>query len=78
MRALILAALALPLLLWRWRHDPRRRALALCVLIGLAANAFATGALSKPHQRYGARIAWLLPAAALLLAQPRRETAPPR
>ncbi|UPG72449.1 hypothetical protein MVG78_18505 [Roseomonas gilardii subsp. gilardii] len=79
---LLLAALAMPLLLWRWRHDPRRRALALCVLLGLAANAFATGALSKPHQRYGARIAWLLPAAALLLAQPRRElereAAPPR
>ncbi|MDT8331842.1 hypothetical protein RQ831_12325 [Roseomonas gilardii] len=74
--ALILAALALPILLWRQRHDPRRRALALCVLLGLAANAFATGALSKPHQRYGARIAWLLPAAALILAQPRRETAP--
>lgn len=76
--ALLLAALGLPILLWRHRHDPRRRALALCVLLGLAANAFATGALSKPHQRYGARIAWLLPAAALLLAQPRRDTIPPQ
>ena len=30
------------------------------VLAGLAANAFATGALSGPHDRYQARIAWLV------------------
>ena len=37
------------------------------VLAALLANAFATGALSGPHDRYQARIAWLvlLPASAL-------------
>ena len=44
----------------------------LCVLVGVAANAFATGALSKPHLRYGARIAWLMPFTAALLVLPRR------
>jgi hypothetical protein len=34
--------------------------LALSVVLGVTANAFATGALSAPHDRYGARIAWLL------------------
>ena len=37
-------------------------ALGLIILIwvGVLANAFATGALSKPHYRYQTRIAWLL------------------
>lgn len=41
------------------------RRIALVVLAGLLANAGATGALSGPHDRYQARIAWLvlLPAA---------------
>ncbi|WP_431281576.1 hypothetical protein ACQW02_19495 [Humitalea sp. 24SJ18S-53] len=38
-----------------------------CVLLGILANAAATGALSKPHHRYQARIIWLLPLAAGLL-----------
>ena len=37
------------------------------------ANAFATGALSKPHDRYQARVAWLLLLPPLLYAA-RRET----
>ena len=37
-----------------------------CVLVGVLANAAATGALSGPHDRYQARIAWLLPLAGLL------------
>ena len=49
---------ALPL---GWRRGwPALSALALMVLAGLLANAFATGALSHPHDRYEARIAWLL------------------
>ena len=49
---------ALPL---GWRLGwPALSALALMVLAGLLANAFATGALSHPHDRYEARIAWLL------------------
>ena len=43
------------------------------VLVALGANAFATGALSKPHDRYQARIAWLLLLPPLLYAA-RRET----
>jgi hypothetical protein len=42
------------------------------VLVALVANAAATGGLSGVFPRYQARIAWLLPAAALLLAMPRR------
>jgi hypothetical protein len=34
--------------------------LLVAVLAGVLANAFATGALSKPHYRYQTRIAWLL------------------
>ena len=35
-------------------------ALCLMALLGLAVNAFATGALSRPHYRYQTRIAWIL------------------
>ncbi len=54
-----------------WRRQPAMAALALTVLLGVLANAFATGALSGPHDRYGARIAWLMllaPALAVLNA----------
>jgi hypothetical protein len=65
--ALLLGA-AGTLLAW-WRASGMRPlGLVLCVLVGLGANAVATGALSGPHDRYQARIAWLLPLAALLLA----------
>ena len=43
-----------------WRRWPRLAALSILVLAGVVANAAATGALSGPHDRYGARIAWLL------------------
>ncbi len=49
------------------------RALALMILVGVAANAFATGALSGPFDRYQARIAWILllpPGLALLISVP--------
>jgi hypothetical protein len=39
----------------------------LMLWLGVAANAFATGALSKPHHRYQDRIAWLLVLPPLLL-----------
>jgi hypothetical protein len=42
------------------RHAPRLAALAVVTLVGVLGNAFATGALSGPHDRYQARIAWLL------------------
>ena len=47
------------------------RALAALILVGLLANAVSTGALSGPHDRYQARIAWLsllTPILALLMA----------
>lgn len=70
---------ALPLLgLWfalgRWRAQPAQAAFAVFALCAIAANAFMTGALSGPHDRYGARIAWLAVAAAVLAwAGPRRD-----
>src|SRR5262245_24753169 len=59
-----MAAALLPLLLLAGR---RRRelaplaALAATVLLALLINAFACGALSNPHNRYGARLIWLAP-----------------
>lgn len=58
------------------RRDPRaapRLALVLCILVGVTGNALASGALSGPHDRYQARIAWLLPLGVLLAFAPRRE-----
>ena len=59
-------------------RDTPRAALLAGALLALLANAAATGALSKPHERYQARIVWLLPLAVMLAALPaaRRETAP--
>lgn len=56
--------------------------LVLAVLLGVAVNAAVTGALSGPHDRYQARIAWLLPLAGLLAlgvgaARPVAATSPP-
>ncbi len=57
---------------WRaWRaRDRALLGLVVGVLVGVLANALVTGALSGPHDRYGARIAWLLPLAALLALRP--------
>lgn len=51
----------------RWRRKPAATAFLACALIGILANAFMTGALSGPHDRYGARIAWLIVAAAAVI-----------
>jgi len=53
------------------RTDALLRSLAALILVGLLANATVTGALSGPHDRYQARIAWLsllVPTLALLMA----------
>ncbi len=42
-----------------WRTRRALAGLAAVVLTALLANAFATGALSGPHDRYQARLAWL-------------------
>jgi hypothetical protein len=52
------------------RRDLRRGAVLLFALVALAGNAAATGALSKPHHRYQARIAWLLPLVVMLVLPP--------
>jgi len=57
--------------------DRQRLGLVLGVLVAISANAFATGALSKPHLRYEARILWLLPAMAALALAPRRASPHP-
>jgi hypothetical protein len=41
--------------------------LAAAVALAILANAFVCGALSNPHDRYGARIVWLAPFVLLLL-----------
>lgn len=46
------------------------RSLATLILVALLANAAATGALSGPHQRYQARIAWLVLLPPLMLIWP--------
>ena len=73
--AVLLASLPLLALggLRAWRaRDAMSLAFLAAVLVALVANAAATGGLSGVFPRYQARIAWLLPAAALLLAMPRR------
>ena len=71
----LIAALALaPIALWwAWRAGNGMSAgLLLFVLLGCLANAVATGALSAPVPRYGARIVWLLPIAVLIAFLPAR------
>lgn len=52
-----------------WRRGQRGLcAFGLMVLLGLIANGVATGALSKPHDRYQARMAWLLVACPLWMS----------
>jgi peptidoglycan/LPS O-acetylase OafA/YrhL len=43
------------------------RQLAITVALALLANAFVCGALSNPHDRYGARMAWLAVLVVLLV-----------
>lgn len=68
----LVALLLAPWLVWRaWRaRDLPRGALILFVLVAIGGNAAATGALSKPLNRYEARIIWLLPAAVGLALLP--------
>ncbi|HEY4253649.1 MAG TPA: hypothetical protein VGM87_20745 [Roseomonas sp.] len=72
--------LGLPLCLagfWRAARagDLRAFAFLLLVLGGVSANALATGALSKPHHRYEARILWLLPVAGAMVVMATRKGA---
>jgi hypothetical protein len=59
--ALLASLIAAAAILTAGLSTPSPRAdLAALILIALAANAFATGALSAVHDRYEARIAWLV------------------
>ncbi len=44
------------------------KALAIMVVLGLLANALVCGGISQPSTRYGARVVWLLPLMATILA----------
>lgn len=66
------------LALFAWWHslgDRRRIGLVVGVLVGVCANALATGGLSKPHLRYEARILWLMPVVAALALRRRSHPA---
>lgn len=67
----LLALLVLP----QSRLPRRVRLFGVLVLLGILANAFVTGAISQPANRYGARVIFLIPAllAVLALARPARE-----
>ncbi len=54
-----------------WRGDGAVAGLLAGMLLAVLVNAFATGALSVPVDRYQARIIWLLPLAAALGLAPR-------
>ena len=64
----LVSMLTLPLLLLRLRGDgaDRLALLAGSVSVALLTNAFVCGALSGPHDRYGARLAWLATLVVLL------------
>jgi hypothetical protein len=49
---------------------PARRGLLCGALLGFLVNAWATGALSKPHHRYEARLIWLAPVLAAFAVWP--------
>jgi hypothetical protein len=58
---LVLGAIGSAVLMVRsWRRDPAMLVLIALIAVGVLSNAFATGALSGPHDRYQARIAWLM------------------
>lgn len=56
------------LLATRTTRSSRLPGLGAVIAVGLGANALVTGVLSVPNQRYGARVAWLVPFLAGLAA----------
>jgi hypothetical protein len=77
-----LAAMALlPLMVWlawRGRIPDELGELAAAVVLTLLGNAFICGVLSNPHDRYGARVAWLAMLAVLLALARLLEARAPR
>jgi hypothetical protein len=63
---------------WRRKKFADLGLLAATVLLAVVANAFICGPLSNPHDRYGARLAWLAPLVALLaVARAQNRKRPP-
>ncbi len=52
---------------WRWPQLNSLSLLAATIAVSVLANAFVCGALSNPHDRYGARLTWLAPLALMLV-----------
>ncbi len=52
------------------------RAFGVLIILGLLANAFVTGAISQPASRYGARVIFLIPVVAAMLAMAQRRKSP--
>jgi hypothetical protein len=76
--SMLLVAAILAAAIWRRRLDDLTL-LAATVLCALLGNAFVCGVISGPHDRYGARLAWLA-TSVLLIATVRhfaRDDAPP-
>jgi hypothetical protein len=69
----LLSMAALPIILIGGRRTKAPRDLGLfvaTVAVALLGNAFICGALSNPHNRYGARLSWLAPIAVILALSP--------
>jgi hypothetical protein len=67
--ALLAFALLPAVIAARWRR-PQLNGLSLLaatIAVSVLANAFVCGALSNPHDRYGARLTWLAPLALMLV-----------
>jgi hypothetical protein len=52
---------------WRWPQLNGLSLLAATIAVSVLANAFVCGALSNPHDRYGARLTWLAPLALMMV-----------
>ncbi len=61
-------AVVLALVLLPRRVPGTVKALAVMVILGILANALVCGGISQPATRYGARVIWLLPMTAVILA----------
>ena len=62
------AVTLLAMLVWpqfRRRLDGQQKRIVVFIAVGVAANAAICGVLSGPHDRYEARVAWLIPFVAL-------------
>ena len=69
-------ALVALLVLPQSRLPRRLRLFGVLVLLGILANAFVTGAIAQPANRYGARVIFLIPAVLVLLVMARPVASP--